>query len=1182
MTELQAGMNGIGSRAAGRASDPWGRVGAHGVLACLGWLALAACSGFDGGLEAVKNLPPPDTQVTDTSSDTAVTPDTSGELGISVTKPSARASVDGDWIVVEATLVGEPLARGLSVRFSVWPDGAEAAASSVVVAASSAVLRAPAGAATVRAELVEAGAPLTPPVSDEVAVTVTRLVPALALTAPANDAFFGVGEPVTYAFAVTDFTLLAAGAAPTGPRQGRVALAIDAGEPTVVANASGTLATLSAGAHTLVATLVDADGVAWPGAAPASVSFSVALPPVLRIVSPEAAQVVDGGRLLIALEVERFVLDGDLVPGHGTWRATLDGNLVASALTGTTASLSGLAAGEHRLEVELRSYDNEALNPPVVATVDFETRILPPGLDMVLPTSPRVAEGAVKVAVLPHYFVFTAGAIPGPLVAGQGGWQLLVDGVVARDRLTQTQAEVSLQPGTHQLTARLVDNAGTPLTPAVEAKRTVEVVAVETSVSILSPRPGEVVPKRFPVAVAFEDFTLSQTILAPNADPVPGRGHFHAFMRKQGGGAFVYQGFFLSETFELTADSAGTWEVLVALHYENHSQVVPPVEALVTVVVDDRPTIHVESPADGARIGRGPFAVAVSVDNFELIPVGEISDLRGHFHLFIDSVYQDFYTNPWAILDPATTKLTPLVKGTHTLEAFLHRSNHTPVTGAVGHIIDLEYDPTPRVRIVAPGPGDRVTGAPFDVQVEVDNLSVVDKAGAAAVPGEGHVHVFVDDVYQGFETTTRFPVTIASAGLHTIKVTLHENDHSAIAGTVPASVQVQVDTAPHVAIVTPEDGGFVYGAEPTFDLVGENLPTEGLVGLWLDGVLVEVGVPGLFTVPPLAEGPHEAVTMPLNAAGANLPNGVADTVRFEVVGVTPPRVSWVAPLPNATLLPGATVTIGVVGFSLDGALGLGPAVPGDGLWTLTTRARPDLVWGPYASATVPLPAMPSGAQTLIAELWHRDGSRVVPAAKAELPILVSAGPRLSVRAPRPENTWYGPAVGLEVVVTGATLGPTTGWVSVKVDGRQAALIAADTGTFGPVAAGQHVMEVELLKGDLTPYVPAVIAQSPLRVGGALPTVAITAPTPNTLVDGTVAVAFTVSGLTLDPVGLRGRPQVGRGAALVMVDGRVRAVATASPVTLTGLSPGPHRVEVVLVGLDLVPIRPATSAVVNIR
>jgi hypothetical protein len=45
---------------------------------------------------------------------------------------------------------------------------------------------------------------------------------------------------------------------------------------------------------------------------------------------------------------------------------------------------------------------------------------------------------------------------------------------------------------------------------------------------------------------------------------------------------------------------------------------------------------------------------------------------------------------------------------------------------------------------------------------------------------------------------------------------------------------------------------------------------------------------------------------------------------------------------------------------------------------------------------------------------------------------------------------------------------------------------------------------------------------------------------------------------------------------------VRAVATASPVTLTGLSPGPHRVEVVLVGLDLVPIRPATSAVVNIR
>ena len=1136
------------------------------ALIVLALLGLGACSDFDGGLEPIGKLPDP--KPSDTTSEAEVV---SGAL--SFVRPMSGTSVDGDWIVVELALERASATGATTVVTATNAAGDVLGTSSFDGLTGTA--RASAGPVTLTAVTTVGGAAY----EASVAVTASRVTPALAFVSPLPAARYPLQAPIPFEVALTDFTLLATGAAATGPRQGRLLVNVDDGAFPILFDAkSGEWPALPAGEHTMTATLVDAAGVAWDPPVTTSVAFAVDVPPAVSIVTPAAGAIIEGARLTVTIAPERFVVDGASTAGHGTWLVRLDGNQVATRLTGNVAALSGLGAGPHTLEVELRTYDDRALTTPVTASVAFTTKLLPPSLDIVLPTTSRTAEGSVKVAVLPHYFAFTNGQIPAPLVPATGGWQLLVDDVVVADKLTSAQTETVLTPGRRKLTARLVDNAGNQLVPPVEASKTIDVVEVQTSVEIISPREDETVAKRFAVAVAFEDFKLSQNVLQPNEAAVPGQGHFHAFLRKEGTGSFVYQGFYLAETFELQADSPGRWDVLVALHYENHEPVMPAVEDVITVVVDDRPTVHIQTPLAEAAVGRDPFAVSVAIDNFQLIPIGEVSNTKGHYHLFIDTIYQDFYLDPFAVIDPARTLPSGLTPGPHRLEAFLHRSNHTPVEGSVGQVIDFVYDPLPRGQIVWPvvsGARDTVdvTTDPFMVEVEVDNLTLVDKIGEDAVPGEGQVHLFVDNVYVGIQTSPRFPVTITTPGAHTIKLSLHNNDRTPIAGAESMFLDVVVDATPRVRITAPEDMGFVYGGDVDVVLAPENLAADGLVELWLDGVVVYEGEPGVVTLPRLTEGEHELYTVPLSAEGAPLANGELVTVIFEALALTPPTVSFVSPTANATLGEGATMTIGTSGFMLDGAAGAAPAVPGDGLWVLIVG---DQRWGPYTAATIPLPALPRGPARLRAQLMHRDGS--MTQAVAEVPVQIGgSAPRVAVLSPAPGATVYGESYEVEAAIADLELGAGKGWVSVRVDGRQQALWSRPHGRIGPFATGQHILDIELLDGNRRPFTPPVTVRSQFRVGAAaVPTLVMAEPTDGQTFDGSVDVAFAVDHFELDPVGVRGRPQAGRGAVLILVDGRVKAIATTSPTRVSGLTPGEHTFEVQLVGLDLVPIEPATS------
>lgn len=113
---------------------------------------------------------------------------------------------------------------------------------------------------------------------------------------------------------------------------------------------------------------------------------------------------------------------------------------------------------------------------------------------------------------------------------------------------------------------------------------------------------------------------------------------------------------------------------------------------------------------------------------------------------------------------------------------------------------------TPTVTITTPAQGASVAAGNVTVTVTVTNFSVVNKLGEAAVPGEGHVHFYLDaqppttagqpaitqqGTYHATATTT-YTWPDVKAGQHTFAVQLVNNDHTPLSPPVLATAIVTV------------------------------------------------------------------------------------------------------------------------------------------------------------------------------------------------------------------------------------------------------------------------------------------------------------------------------------------------------------------------------------------------------
>lgn len=124
------------------------------------------------------------------------------------------------------------------------------------------------------------------------------------------------------------------------------------------------------------------------------------------------------------------------------------------------------------------------------------------------------------------------------------------------------------------------------------------------------------------------------------------------------------------------------------------------------------------------------------------------------------------------------------------------------------------------VEIISPADGSALPPGDITVNVQVTNFKVVDKQGQADVPGEGHVHYFLD---VAAPTTpgkpaiptggtwwhvsgTTYTFKNVAEGTHTIDVELVNNDHTPL--NPPAVYEITINVSPEGAT-----GGGYAGSE---------------------------------------------------------------------------------------------------------------------------------------------------------------------------------------------------------------------------------------------------------------------------------------------------------------------------------------------------------------------------------
>lgn len=81
----------------------------------------------------------------------------------------------------------------------------------------------------------------------------------------------------------------------------------------------------------------------------------------------------------------------------------------------------------------------------------------------------------------------------------------------------------------------------------------------------------------------------------------------------------------------------------------------------------------------------------------------------------------------------------------------------------------------PTIKVIAPEDGAAVAGGELKVQVETTGLKFV-MPGNTRVPGEGHVHLTLDGQPFKMSTTPDYVFKDVSAGPHTLKAELVQND----------------------------------------------------------------------------------------------------------------------------------------------------------------------------------------------------------------------------------------------------------------------------------------------------------------------------------------------------------------------------------------------------------------------
>jgi hypothetical protein len=573
---------------------------------------------------------------------------------------------------------------------------------------------------------------------------------------------------------------------------------------------------------------------------------------------------VNASSVYVPMTVNGFTIDPNAVgqpavAGRGHYHAWLDGVFLGPAAL-NPLPLSDLSVGTHTLVLELRNNDHTELTPRVVDFTIFTVLANAPRVTITAPADPSTVNAAsVEAEFTVGNFTLDASKVGQAPQAGTGHWHVLVDGVYIGYGADLVSMVSDLSQGPHVITIELHNNDHSALTwPAFDLLRIV-VPSGAPKVTITSPGASSTVNSSSVVLnFTVANFTLDGSKVGQ--PPEAGIGHWHLYVD----GVYTGYGATLSATAVHLAP--GTHVLSVELHNNDHSDLTWPAFDSVTVTVPaGAPWIAITAPAAASTVPLNFTAVTVTVANFTLIPVGTAANAvgQGHWHLYLDGAL-------FTMSASLSEVVTGLSAGSHTVRVELVSNDHNALAAPVTDEVTFSVGGlVPSIRLLSPSPGAIIYGNATALTVLVTNFTLsAAHVGQAPVAGEGHWHVFVDDVYSGFSATSSFDLTGLAVGDHTLKVELYNNDHSELGMDVVAQVTVHVGAVPSVRFTSPANGANITGTtlDLTFALsnftlvvVGStsvNAAGAGHLHVLVDGVLVQMLSTTSATLTNLSVGTH--------------------------------------------------------------------------------------------------------------------------------------------------------------------------------------------------------------------------------------------------------------------------------------------------------------------------------------
>ena len=301
-------------------------------------------------------------------------------------------------------------------------------------------------------------------------------------------------------------------------------------------------------------------------------------------------------------------------------------------------------------------------------------------------------------------------------------------------------------------------------------------------IQILAPAADQTISSLgFRLQVSVSNFTLDSASI--DQAESPGRGHYHVWVNDAFTG--VMSG---DPIVDLSDFPVGPMKLGVELVTNMHASLLPPEWHNVTVTVA-APSIALTQPPDGGSVSTLGAQFQVDVrglvldrDNLGGNPIPG----HGHYHVFVDDSF--------AGITPAgpTFTIPSFTPGSHTVKVDLRTNNHQLLFPTVEDMITVTAA-DPGISIVEPTAGATVGTVVF-LQVQITGFTIdPESVGQASVPGRGHYHVTLDGTtIDFFVTGLIYAVRDLTEGQHTIGVSLHNNDHSALTPEVDDEVLVTV------------------------------------------------------------------------------------------------------------------------------------------------------------------------------------------------------------------------------------------------------------------------------------------------------------------------------------------------------------------------------------------------------